>query len=47
MKLTKREKASLVLAMEYMVRNINNEDFIDGWLMAGVAYGERLAYSGN
>lgn len=40
MKLTREEKASLVLAMEYMVRNINDEEIIDGWLMAGVADGD-------
>lgn len=43
MKLTREEKASLVLAMEYMVRNINDEEIIDGWLRCGVPDGD-IAY---
>ena len=36
----KMERTKMVLAMEYIVRHINNEDIIDGWLMNGVADGD-------
>ena len=39
MTLVKAEKANLVLAMEYMMRNCAT-DVPDGWLMCGVADGD-------
>ena len=39
MTLLKTEKANLVLAMEYMMRNCAT-DVPDGWLMCGVADGD-------
>ena len=38
MKIEKRKE--MVLAMEKIVRSVNNEDFIDRWLMLGVADGD-------
>ena len=34
------ERAKMVLAMEYIARQINDEDVFDGWLMCGVADGD-------
>lgn len=31
------ERAQMVRAMETLVRSVNNEDFIDSWLICGVA----------
>ena len=39
MTLVKAEKANLVLAMEYMMRNCAS-DVPEGWLMCGVADGD-------
>ena len=39
MRLTKEEKANLILAMEYMMRNCAT-DVPEGWLMCGVADGD-------
>ena len=36
----KQERAKMVVAMEYIVRQINDEDVLDGWLMNGVADGD-------
>ena len=38
MKESKRRK--MVLAMEYIARQINDEDVFEGWLMGGVADGD-------
>lgn len=38
MKESKRRK--MVLAMEYIARQINDEDVLEGWLMGGVADGD-------
>lgn len=38
MKIEKRKE--MVLAMERIVRSVNNEDFIERWLMLGVADGD-------
>lgn len=41
MKLTKKqERVKMVKAMEYIARQINDEDVFMGWLMAGVADGD-------
>ena len=37
------ERKKLVLAMEYLARQINDEDVFMGWLMGGVADGD-LSY---
>ena len=37
---TKEERKKMVLAMEYIARQINDEDVFDGWLMVGVADGD-------
>lgn len=34
------ERAKVVRAMETIVRCVNNEDFINSWLMCGVADGD-------
>lgn len=34
------ERRKMVLAMEYIARQINNEDVFEGWLMNGVADGD-------
>ena len=34
------ERKKMILAMEYIARQINNEDVFDGWLMCGVADGD-------
>lgn len=34
------ERAKMVLAMEYIVRQVNNEEHLDGWLTCGVADGD-------
>ena len=38
--MNKVERAKMVLAMEYIARQINDEDVFDGWLMCGVADGD-------
>ena len=38
--MNKIKRAKMVLAMEYIVRQINDEDVFDGWLMCGVADGD-------
>ena len=35
-----KEKAKMVLAMEFIARHINNEDIFEKWLMCGVADGD-------
>lgn len=35
-----KERKQLILAMETVVRAINEEDVVDGWLMCGVADGD-------
>lgn len=37
---TKIDRLKMVSCMEYIARQINNEDVFDGWLMIGVADGE-------
>lgn len=37
------QRAKMVVAMEYIARQINDESVFDGWLMCGVADGE-IAY---
>lgn len=34
------ERAKMVVCMEYIARQINDEDVFDGWLMGGVADGD-------
>ena len=34
------DRQKMVLAMEYIARQINNEDVFEGWLMCGVADGD-------
>lgn len=34
------ERAKMVACMEYIARQINNEDVLDTWLMCGVADGD-------
>lgn len=34
------ERKKMILAMEYIVRHLNNEDDFIGWLMSGVADGD-------
>ena len=36
----KMARAKMIVAMEYVARQINDEDVFDGWLMNGVADGE-------
>ena len=36
----REERAKMVLAMEYVVRHLNDEDDFMGWLMGGVADGD-------
>ena len=38
--MNKIERAKMVLAMEFIARQINDEDVLDGWLMCGVADGD-------
>lgn len=38
--MNKIKRAKMVLAMEYIARQINDEDVFDGWLMCGVADGD-------
>lgn len=38
--LQKTERAKMVLAMEFICRQINDEDVLEGWLMNGVADGD-------
>ena len=38
--MNKIERAKMVLAMEYICRQINDENVFDGWLMCGVADGD-------
>ena len=38
--MNKPERAKMVLAMEYIARQINDENVFDGWLMGGVADGD-------
>lgn len=38
--MNKEQRAKMVLAMEYIVRNVNDETVLDGWLMNGVADGD-------
>ena len=33
-------RAKMVRSMEYLVRSLNNEEFIEPWLMCGVADGD-------
>lgn len=42
-KLNVTERKKMVLAMEYIARQINDEDVFEGWLMSGVADGD-LSY---
>lgn len=35
-----KERKQTVLAMENLVRSVNNEDYIDSWLMCGVPDGD-------
>lgn len=37
---TRMERTRMVKAMEYISRQINNENVFDGWLMNGVADGD-------
>ena len=37
---TMSERAKMIMAMEYIARQINNEDVFETWLMCGVADGD-------
>lgn len=37
---TLKERIKMVKAMEYIARQVNDEDVFEGWLMAGVADGD-------
>ena len=34
------ERKKMVVAMEYIARQINNEEVFEGWLMSGIADGD-------
>ncbi len=34
------ERISMVKAMEYIIRNLNDEELVNGWLASGVADGD-------
>ena len=36
----REERAKMILAMEYIARQINSETIFEGWLMSGVPDGE-------
>ena len=38
--MNKIERAKMILAMEFIARQINDEDILDRWLMCGVADGD-------
>ena len=38
--MNKIERAKMVLAMEFIARQINDEDVLDDWLMCGIADGD-------
>ena len=38
--MNKPERAKMILAMEYIARQLNDEDILDDWLMCGVADGD-------
>ena len=38
--MNKIERAKMVLAMEYIARQINDDNVFEGWLMCGVADGD-------
>ena len=38
--MNKIERQKMVLAMEYIARQINDEEVFEGWLMGGVADGD-------
>ena len=38
--MNKVERAKMILAMEFIARQINDEDVFDRWLMCGVADGD-------
>lgn len=42
--MNKNERAKMILAMEFIARQINDEDVFDKWLMCGVADGD-IPYS--
>lgn len=40
-------RKNLVLAMEQLVRSVNNEDYLMSWLSCGVADGDIVKYNVN
>lgn len=40
MKANMLNRAKAIVAMEYLIRCVNNEELIDSWLMCGVADGD-------
>ena len=40
MKMNEIARMKMVTAMEYIVRNVNNEELLDPWLSVGVADGD-------
>lgn len=40
MSMNKQERIKMVKAMEYISRQINDEDLFEGWLVSGVADGD-------
>lgn len=38
--MNKAARAKMILAMEYICRQINNEEVFDSWLMQGIADGD-------
>ena len=38
--MNKIERSKMILAMEFIARQINDEDVLDGWLISGIPDGE-------
>lgn len=38
--LNKNERAKAILAMKFIMRNVNDEEYLEPWLMCGVADGD-------
>ena len=38
--MNRTERAKMILAMEFIARQINDEDVLDRWLMCGIADGD-------
>ena len=42
--MNKNLRKKIVLAMDYLIRSVNNENYIDSWLMCGVPDGDIKRY---